>query len=169
MLLKEDYAGQHLYSIGKGTHFRELEIQLASALQIHEEALARSGNRSNPCPPPSSGSKPTIFVTATKYAKRVTKKLFSGSDQDRSCWNCGRTGQRHVRCKKPLNPAVIAARKAKFLENKKNSRNGSKRVFYKLVQGLEDLLYIESTDTEAIDSTYFGDASEESCDTDSES
>ncbi len=55
------------------------------------------------------------------------------------------------------------------MEKKKNSRNGSKRVLYELVQGLEDLLNIDSTDTEAISSTYFGDASDESSDTESES
>ena len=37
------------------------------------------------------------------------------------------------------------------------------------MQGLEDLLNIESTDTEDIASTYFGDASDESSNTDSES
>ncbi len=37
------------------------------------------------------------------------------------------------------------------------------------MQGLEDLLNIESTDTEDIASTYFGDASDERSDTDSES
>ncbi len=41
-LLAEDWARQLLYSIGKGTHFSELTTQLASALQVHEEALARS-------------------------------------------------------------------------------------------------------------------------------
>ncbi len=55
------------------------------------------------------------------------------------------------------------------MEKKKNSRNGSKRVLYELVQGLEDLLNIESTGIEAIASTYFGDAYVESSDTDSES
>ena len=90
---------------------------------------------------------------AQKFEKRVTKKLFPGSGQDRSCWNCGRTEHRHVRFGKPLNPAVVAARKAECLEKKKNSRNGSKRVLYELLQGLEDRLNIESTDTEAIAST----------------
>ena len=135
-LLTQGWARQHLYSIGKGTHFREVQIQLASALQVHEEVLARSGNSSKASPSAYSGLKHTIFFTALKYAKRVTKKLFPGSDKDRCCWNCGRTGHRHVRCRKPLNPAVIAARKAEFLEKKKNSRNGSKRVLYELVQGL---------------------------------
>ena len=135
-LLTQDWARQHLYIIGKGTHFRELKIQLASALQIHEEVLARSGKSSKASPSASSGFKPTIFSTEPKYAKRVTKKLFPGSDKKRCCWNCRRTGHRHVRCRKPLNPAVIAARKAEFLEKKKNSRNGSKRVLYELVQGL---------------------------------
>ncbi len=60
-------------------------------------------------------------------------------------------------------------KKAELLEKKKKSHNGGKRVLYELVEGLEDLLNIESTDTEAIDSTYFGDASNESSDTDSES
>ncbi len=124
-LLTEDWARQHLCRIGKGTHFRELQTQLASALQIHEEVLARSGNSSKAGPPASSASKPTIFFTAPKYTKRVTKKLFPGSDQDRSCWNCGRAGHRHVRCRKPLNPAVIAARKAEFLEKKKAARVAS--------------------------------------------
>ncbi len=168
-LLTEDWARHHLYSIGKGTHFRELQTQLAITLQIHEEVLVRSGNSNKSGPSASSGSKPTIFFTAPKYAKRVTKKLFTGSDQDRSCWNCWRTGHRHVRCRKPLNPAFLAARKAEFSEKEKKSRNGSKRALHELVQGLEDLLNIESTDIEAIASTYFGDKSDESSDTDYES
>ena len=168
-LLTEGSARQHLYKIGKGAHFRELQTQLAIAAQIHAEVLAISGNSSKAGPSNSPGSMPTIFFTAPKYAQRETKKLFPGSDQDRSCWNCGRTGYRHVRCRKPLNNAVIAARKAEVLERKENSRNGSKRVLYELVQGLEDLLNMESTDTESIASTYLGDASDESSDTDSES
>ncbi len=55
------------------------------------------------------------------------------------------------------------------MEKKKNSRNGSKRALYELVQGLEGLLNIESTDTEAVASTYFSDVSDDSSDTDSES
>ncbi len=55
------------------------------------------------------------------------------------------------------------------MEKKKKSHNGSKRVLYEIVQGLEDLLNIDSTDTEAIASTCFGDAPDETSDTDSES
>ncbi len=55
------------------------------------------------------------------------------------------------------------------MEKKKNSHNGSKRVLYELVQGLEDLLNTESTEPEAVASTHFGDSSRESSDTDSES
>ena len=55
------------------------------------------------------------------------------------------------------------------MKKKKNSRNGNKRVLYKLVQWLEDLINIELTDTEAIDTTYFDDASDDSSDTESES
>ncbi len=55
------------------------------------------------------------------------------------------------------------------MEKTKNSRNGRKPVLYELVQGLEDLLNIESTDIEAATPTNFGDASDESSYTDSES
>ncbi len=58
-LLTEGWARQHLYRTGKGTHFRELQNQLANALQIHEEVLARSGNNSNAAPSTLSGSKHT--------------------------------------------------------------------------------------------------------------
>ncbi len=167
-VLREYWARQHLYSIGKNAQFRELQTQLASALQIHEEVLARSGNSCDASPSTLSGSKPTIPFTAPKYAKRIMKKLFPGSDQYRSFWNCGRTGHRHFRCRKPLNPPITAARKAEFLEKKKNSINASKRVLYELVQGLEDLLNIESTDTDAFASICFDVASDDSSDTDSE-
>ncbi len=120
MLLKEDWARQNLYNIGKGTHFCELQTQLACALQVHGEVQARSGISSGAGPSTSSESKPTIFLTVPKYAKRVTKILFPESDQDRSCWNCKRTGHRHICCRKLLNHAAVAARKAEFLE-KKNS------------------------------------------------
>ncbi len=120
-------ARKHLYCIGKGTNLCELETQLVIALLIHKEVLVRSANNIEAGPSTSSGSKPKIFFTAPKYATKVAKKLFTGSDQDRSSWNCRRTGNGHVHYRKPLNPFVIAARKAKFSEKKKNSRNGSKR------------------------------------------
>ena len=154
-LLTEGRARQDLYSIGKGTHFGELQILIAGALQINEKVLARSGNSSKAGPLASSVSKRAIFFTAPKYVKRVAKKILAGSDQDRSCWNCGRSGNRHVRCRKPLNPTVIAARNAEFLEKRKNNRSGSKCVLYELVQRLEGLLNIESTYNEYITSTFF--------------
>ncbi len=91
-------------------------------------------------------------------------KLFPGSDQDRSCWNRGRTGHRHIRYREPLN----AVKKAEFLGNKKTSCNGSQRVLFELGQGLEDLLNMNSNDAEAVASSYFGDGSDVSSDTDSE-
>ena len=109
-LLTEDWARQHLYTIGMCTQFGELQTQIASALLIHEEVLARSGNSSKAGHSTSSGSKPTIFFTPRKHAKRVIKKLFPVSDQDRSSWNCGRNGHRYVRCGKPINSAAIAAK-----------------------------------------------------------
>ncbi len=68
-LLTEDWARQHLYSIGKGTNFLELQTQLASALQIHIEVLSRIRNSSKAGPSASFGSKHTIFFTAPKYAE----------------------------------------------------------------------------------------------------
>ncbi len=106
VLLTEDWVRKHLYSIGKGTNY------LASSMQTHKEVLVRSRNSSNAAPSTSSRSKPTIFFTAPKYAKRVTKDLYLGSDQNRSCWNCRRNGHWQVRCRKPLSPAIIPARNA---------------------------------------------------------
>ncbi len=61
------------------------------------------------------------------------------------------------------------SKKAEFLKKKKNSRNGSKRVLYELVDGIENLLNIESTDIEAVHSTYVANTSDESSNTDFES
>ena len=49
-LLTGDWARQHMYGIGKGTHFRVLQTQLARALQMHEEALAELQTVSKPFP-----------------------------------------------------------------------------------------------------------------------
>ncbi len=68
-----------------------------------------------------------------------------------------------------MNLAVIAVKKAEFQEAKRNTRNGSKRVLHELVQGLENLYNIESTDKEALVSTCLSDASDRSTDTHSES
>ncbi len=65
-LLTEYRARLLIYRIGKGTHFRQLQTQLASALQIHEEVLARSGNSNKAGPSTSCGSQPTIFFTAPR-------------------------------------------------------------------------------------------------------
>ncbi len=75
-LLQKNWARQHPYIIGKGTEFRELQTLLASAQQIHEEALTRSGNGSNAGPSTFSGWKRTTLFSVPKYAKRVTKNYF---------------------------------------------------------------------------------------------
>ncbi len=49
-LLTEEWAEQHLYGLGKGKYFRELQTKRASALLIHEEIMDRCENSNNAGP-----------------------------------------------------------------------------------------------------------------------
>ncbi len=62
--------------------------------------------------------KPSIYFAAPQYARKLTKTLVPGSEADISFWNCGKPGHRHAKCRLHIRSAVIAARKAKFFENK---------------------------------------------------
>ncbi len=66
-------------------------ILVSSTLNVSVRCTSSNAGNSN-----SPGLKSTVFFTAPKQAKRVTKKLFPVSGQDRSCWNCGWTGHRQV-------------------------------------------------------------------------
>lgn len=119
-VIMEDWARQLLGKIDSRTTFRDLQQNLASILQIEGESRIRSStkrNQDNDSIHPQ-GSKPQIFFTSPKYAKRIAKKIFPGQELNRSCWNCGSSDHRFPKCPKKLNPVNIAARKANWLAGK---------------------------------------------------
>jgi len=171
-MLSEKWALPSLYKISSETRFRSLYTELANSLQVHEEAKAQHGithhsddgqDNSNE---QNLGSKPEILFTAPRYANRIAKALFPGSEQDRTCWNCGKNGHRFPKCRLPLNAATIAARKAKFYEKKNMDRNGAKRVLYEMSMGANSLFNqnLDSDDDEV--TTYFHDSTETDDDAD---
>ena len=78
-------------------------------------------------------------------------------DNPNTCWNCGHSGHRFSKCRKPLNVTAIAARKAKFLENK-YGKNGSKRALYEVAQAITDVFDLDEADDDETVTTYFEEA-----------
>ena len=108
----------------------------------------------------NNSKKPLILFNQPKYARKVKKKLFPGAQKDCSCWNCGLLGHRLAKCRKPINPTAIAARKAAFME-KKYGKHAPKRTLYETAQGIAELLDIDiNTNDDNAAETYFGDAFE---------
>lgn len=153
-MLSERWALPYLSGLDKNSQFDEVYQKLASIIQIEEDAAAQlHANNSNTRRSDPITSKPSIFFQ--KYGQRVVKKIFPGQHKDTNCWNCGHDSHRVAKCRKPLNPKAIAARKAKFFEKKRNSRNANKRVLHELVSGLEELFEADTADSDEEVNTYF--------------
>ncbi len=158
-LVSEDWAANSLSRIGASPSWWVLCTELGNALQIHIEREGDS--REILVPAISSTSNPNIFFAAPRYAKKVSKAMYPGSEYDDSCWNCGKNGHRHAKCLKPINFKVIAAKKAAFLENKQKSGDSSQRVLHEMVEGLQELMDLADSDEEDSTATaFFQDSSE---------
>ncbi len=123
-LLSEGRAENTLSHVGASSSCRGLCTELGNALRIRFER--ESDSREALEPEISTFSKPHIFFAAPRYAKKVSKAMFPGSEYEDTCWNWGKNGHRHAKCLKPIKFKLMAARKAAFLENKQKSGNTSK-------------------------------------------
>ncbi len=158
--LTVDWARQHLYRIGMSAHFGELRTQLASALQIHEELLDRSEESLHQrlrCSPRRRSVQKESNEKDSPWIRLRYCLLESMTNWTLTCSLQGATKSCHC----------CSMKRRTF--GKMNIPNGSKHVLYDLVQGLDYLLNIESTDNVAIAFTYFDDDSDKTSDTEFES
>ncbi|MEM1283153.1 MAG: hypothetical protein AAGG81_06325, partial [Chlamydiota bacterium] len=175
-LITEDWAKEILKKVNDTTKYQQLCSELADALQFHEEVEDKKiQNQKKPAnindstqfpsnqPSGSASSKPLIFFTQPKYAKKIVNKLFPGSELDNSCWNCGKKGHRANKCHQPLDPVRIAARKAAYFEKKNGSKDAdnsqsTKQVLFEMSCGLRDLFGTVAQDYNSSDpaSIFFG-------------
>lgn len=168
-LMRETWAKTILLEVDENTKYQKLYTKLANALQFHEETDGPSLKREAYG---QKSSKPTIFFTQPKYGKQVTNRLFSGSQFDKTCWNCGKRGHRHSKCHQKPDPVRIAAAKAQFLERKnkyrKQGMNPTKQVLFEMVEELRDIIGgSENSDDDNPAKTFFGNADSSSCSDDS--
>ena len=131
---------------------------MVTALQVHEESTRRNSTAARNTR--STLNKPFILFTQPIYATKVTKKLFSGSERDNTCWICGIPGHRFPKCRKPLDITAIAASKAEFMD-KKYGKNGSKRTLFEVANGIAEMFDLENNGSDVMAATYFGMAEEE--------
>lgn len=97
-LIKEKWASTILMQINEETIFQSLYTRLANALQFHIESTENvDHDPEQHTTPRKHGSKPTIYYTQPKYAKRMVGKLFTGSSYDKNCCNCGKRGHNHYK------------------------------------------------------------------------
>ena len=167
-VIGHDWARNVLCRINSDIKFQQLYLELATALQVHEESNLKQSNIHHEIRDSSNSKKPFILFTQPKYARKLTKKLFSGSEMDQKCWNCGLTGHRFSKCRKPLNLKSVAARKAEFME-KKYGKNGSKRTLFELAQGMSELLELDEEVNDDLASTYFEEIKSDNSFTESDS
>ena len=84
--------------------------------------------------------------------------MFPGNKEASSCWNCGRRGHVFSKCDKKLDLTRIVSEKAKLYSKKNGYRQGTKRVLFELVSGLNNLCKIddEADNLESV-KAFFGD------------
>ncbi len=87
-LVTDDWDNNTLSRVSASTSWRGLCTELYAALQIRIERESES--RDTVGAATDLASKPLIFFTAPRYAKKVSKAMFPGSEYDNSCWNCGK-------------------------------------------------------------------------------
>jgi len=164
-LLPEAWSHSILSEITSETKFRELYLKIMRFIQTNDEAQKHLTGTPHAQPSNTSNTmKPNIFFQ--KYGKRMARKMFPGNNMDNGCWNCGGHNHRFSKCRKPMNPVAIAARKARFLEKKYKGKQSGKRVLHEMVVGLGDLYDVDCDQNADEINTYFGSGDKES-DTDS--
>ena len=167
-LLKETWARTVLMDINDETTFQSLYTRLANALQFSIEVTSENESPHGELDKSKSNEpKPTIYFTQPKYARRIARKVFSGSSRDKICWNCGRKGHTHDTCHTPLDPVRIAAAKANFLEKKSKYRrpgmSASKQVLFELATELQEVFGgTENCDSDNPANVFFGKESDKS-------
>lgn len=117
-LMQQSWAKTVLMEIDEESTYQSLYTKLANELQFDEESKVKEenyGTNDN-----EGNSKRTIFFTQPRYAKQTNGRLFTGASNDKSCWNCGKKGHHHKRCRFPLDPVRIAAAKAIFQQKNRN-------------------------------------------------
>ena len=154
-VIGNDWAKNVLCNIGPSTRFQQFYLELATALQVHEESARRKATPGSSSSNGLTTNKPFIMFNQPKYARQVTRKLFSGSEKDKSCWNCGQSGHRFAKCRKQLDITAIAARKAKFME-KKYGKHATKRTLYEMALGVSEIMDLDKEDEADVAHTYFG-------------
>lgn len=155
-LLFEKWAQPTLRNIDDTTVYQNLCNQLAKDLLFFEEV---DGQNNETVHTTNDADKPQIFFTQPRYSKQLTSKLFSGNERDRKCWNCGRQGHKHPKCRDPIDPVKIAANKAAFYEKKNRKQgnrkfNSSKQVLYEMAEGLRELISVDEGELEENDPSY---------------
>lgn len=123
-----------LCNIGPNKRFQQFYLELAPALQAREESALRKGLSKGSSSTEKGTKKPFIMFAQTKYAKKITKKIFSRSEQDKNCWNVVKSEHRFSKCCKNLDISAISARKAQLMENKYEP-NATKRTPYGFGEG----------------------------------
>ena len=92
------------------------------------------------------------IIDGAEVCKDGYEETVSTSGIARYRWNCTPTSHLHFRCKYSIYTAVFHSKEGEILEKKNNGRNRSNPVLYEFVQGLDDLLNVESSDIEALSS-----------------
>lgn len=78
-LMKEGWAKPILMEVTEMTSYQQLYIKLANGLQFHEESEEIAPSQSN-----ETKGKPTICFTQPKYGGKLSGKLFSVWNTDKS-------------------------------------------------------------------------------------
>ena len=82
-LVTEDWAENTLSRFSAPTSWRGLRTEIGNGLHIRIER--EIGSRETEVKTTDLASKPSIFFTAPRYAKKISKAMFSGSEFDDSC------------------------------------------------------------------------------------
>lgn len=127
-LMGEPWAEAILMKVNQETQYQSFYIELANALQFHEELKTQNDSNTSVQPSNSQSQKPLIYFTQPRYARKITGKLFGGFENDRRCWNCDKPGHHHNKCRSRPNSVKIAARKARFYERKGKHRKHRKLI-----------------------------------------
>ena len=115
-VLEQPWARDVLVRIKQNTQFQSLYMELANALQIHQEMQQKTGK--NPffyrTGSSSNYSKPFTYFTQD----RVLNSKLPGNENTQLWWNCRLDHHRFTKCHKPLDVIRIVANKAKFYTKK---------------------------------------------------
>ena len=142
-VLDQPWARDTLVRISPSTMFQHLYTELANALQLYEEVEKRSGRKDIEVANSETMDKPFIHFAQPRIVKSMAKSMFPGNKEASSCWNCRRRGHVFSKCDKKLDLTRIASEEAKLYSKKNGYRQGTKRVLFELVSGLDNLCEID--------------------------